>query len=98
MQPKKIAKLFLPFENLGIVSAIASLSASSIIVVNADKPVPVQKASTTIHTNSLPPMLIMFLNVPAYEAIGIALASDVLASAVSAYEYGKKKNIDIKTD
>ena len=42
------------------------------------------------------PMLIMFLNVPAYEAIGIALASDVLASAVSAYEYGKKKNIDIK--
>lgn len=42
------------------------------------------------------PMLIMFLNVPAYEAIGIALASDVLASAVSAYEYGKQKNIDIK--
>ena len=42
------------------------------------------------------PMLIMFLDVPAYEAIGIALASDVLASAVSAYEYGKKKNIDIK--
>lgn len=42
------------------------------------------------------PMLIMFLNVPAYEAIGIALASDVLASAASAYEYGRKKNIDIK--
>ena len=42
------------------------------------------------------PMLIMFLNVPAYEAIGIALASDVLASAVSAYEYGRQKNIDIK--
>lgn len=42
------------------------------------------------------PMLIMFLNVPAYEAIGIALASDVMASAVSAYEYGKQKNIDIK--
>ena len=31
------------------------------------------------------PMLIMFLNIPAYQAVGIALASDVLASAVSAY-------------
>ena len=29
-------------------------------------------------------------------AVGIALASDVLASAVSAYTYGKNKNIDIK--
>ena len=27
------------------------------------------------------PMLITFLNMPAYEAVGIALASDVLASA-----------------
>lgn len=42
------------------------------------------------------PMLITFLDVPAYSAIGIALASDVLASAVSAYTYGKKRNIDIK--
>ncbi len=42
------------------------------------------------------PMLITFLNMPAYEAVGIALASDVLASAVSAYTYGKNKNIDIK--
>lgn len=42
------------------------------------------------------PMLIAFLNVPAYQAIGIALASDVLASAVSAYTYGKNKNLDIK--
>ncbi|WP_207746576.1 sulfite exporter TauE/SafE family protein [Clostridium sp. 1001271B_151109_B4] len=42
------------------------------------------------------PMLIMFLNVPAYQAIGIALASDVLASAVSAYTYGKNKKLDIK--
>lgn len=31
------------------------------------------------------PMLITFLDVPAYQAVGIALASDVLASAVSAY-------------
>ncbi|MEG2316484.1 MAG: sulfite exporter TauE/SafE family protein, partial [Clostridia bacterium] len=30
------------------------------------------------------PMLITFLHVPAYQAVGIALASDVLASAVSA--------------
>lgn len=42
------------------------------------------------------PMLITFLDMPAYEAVGIALASDVLASAVSAYTYGKNKNLDIK--
>lgn len=42
------------------------------------------------------PMLITFLDFPAYEAVGIALASDVLASAVSAYTYGKNKNLDIK--
>lgn len=42
------------------------------------------------------PMLIAFLGMPAYEAVGIALASDVLASAVSAYTYGKNKNLDIK--
>ena len=29
-------------------------------------------------------------------AVGIALASDVLASAVSAYTYGKNKNLDIR--
>ena len=42
------------------------------------------------------PMLITFLGIPAYEAVGIALASDVLASAVSAYTYGKNKNLDIR--
>lgn len=42
------------------------------------------------------PMLITFLGFPAYEAVGIALASDVLASAVSAYTYGKNKNLDIR--
>ncbi|MFG6380109.1 MAG: sulfite exporter TauE/SafE family protein [Lachnospiraceae bacterium] len=42
------------------------------------------------------PMLITFLGLPAYEAVGIALASDVLASAVSAYTYGKNKNLDIR--
>lgn len=42
------------------------------------------------------PMLITFLKIPAYQAIGIALASDVLASAVSAYTYKKNKNIDVK--
>ena len=42
------------------------------------------------------PMLITFLGMPAYEAVGIALASDVLASAVSAYTYGTNKNLDIK--
>lgn len=42
------------------------------------------------------PMLITFLHVNAYEAVGIALASDVLASAVSAYTYKKNNNIDVK--
>ncbi len=42
------------------------------------------------------PMLITFLGIPAYEAVGIALASDVLASAASAYTYGKNKNLDIR--
>ena len=35
------------------------------------------------------PMLVAFLGVPAYEAVGIGLISDVLASAVSAYIYKK---------
>lgn len=42
------------------------------------------------------PMLITFLDVPAYQAVGIALASDVLASAVSSYNYKKNDNLDIK--
>lgn len=42
------------------------------------------------------PMLIAFLGLPAYEAIGISLASDVLASAVSAYSYKRNDNIDLK--
>lgn len=42
------------------------------------------------------PMLITFLNMDPYLAVGIALASDVLASAVSAYTYGKNKNLDIR--
>ncbi len=45
---------------------------------------------------AISPMLITFLNMPPYEAVGIALASDVLASGVSAYTYGKHKNLDIK--
>ena len=42
------------------------------------------------------PMLITFLHMDAYDAVGIALASDVLASAISAYTYGKNKNLDVK--
>lgn len=45
---------------------------------------------------AISPLLIAFLNMPAYEAVGIALASDVLASGISAYTYGKNKNLDIK--
>lgn len=39
------------------------------------------------------PMLITFLHMPAYQAIGIALASDVLASGVSAWTYKKNKTL-----
>ena len=42
------------------------------------------------------PILITFLGIAPYMAVGIALSSDVLASAVSAYTYGKNKNLDIK--
>ncbi len=42
------------------------------------------------------PMLITFLGFDPYEAVGIALASDVLASAISAYTYGRHQNMDIK--
>lgn len=42
------------------------------------------------------PMLVTFLGMDPYMAVGIALASDVLASAVSAYTYGKNKNLDIR--
>ena len=45
---------------------------------------------------AISPMLITFLGMPAYDAVGIALASDVLASGVSAYTYKKNKNLDIK--
>lgn len=42
------------------------------------------------------PMLVTFLGVPAYDAIGIALGSDVLASAASARTYAKSGAIDIR--
>ena len=42
------------------------------------------------------PMLITLLDMEPYAAVGVALASDVLASAVSAYTYGKNKNLDVR--
>ena len=42
------------------------------------------------------PLLVTFLHVPAYTAVGIALCSDVFASLVSAYTYKKNGNLDIK--
>ena len=44
------------------------------------------------------PSLMTFCDMPAYEAVTIALASDVLASAISAWTYSKSKNIDIKNE
>jgi uncharacterized membrane protein YfcA len=43
------------------------------------------------------PMLVTFLGFPAYQAVAISLASDVLASAISAYIYSKNDNINYKT-
>lgn len=42
------------------------------------------------------PILIGLLNLSAYDSMIVALSSDVLASAASAWVYGKNKNIDIK--
>ena len=42
------------------------------------------------------PILVGLLGIEPYTAIGVALASDVLASAVSAVTYKKSKNIDLK--
>ena len=42
------------------------------------------------------PMLVTFLHMDPYMAVGIALSSDVLASAISACTYGKHKNLDIR--
>ncbi len=47
-------------------------------------------------TTAIVPMLVTFLGVPWYEAVGIGLASDVLASAFSAYVYRKNGNMDLK--
>lgn len=42
------------------------------------------------------PILTTFLGVPAYQAVGVGLASDVLASAISAWTYKKHGNLDVK--
>lgn len=42
------------------------------------------------------PMLATFIGMPAYQAIGIGLISDVLASGASAWIYHKNGNLDIK--
>ena len=42
------------------------------------------------------PVLITFLDMEPYMAVGIALASDVLARAVSAYTYHKHKKLDVR--
>lgn len=42
------------------------------------------------------PILITFLGIDPFEAVGIALASDILASLASSLTYAKNKNLDIK--
>lgn len=45
---------------------------------------------------AITPMLLGFLGVDHFVATAIALASDVLASAVAAFTYKKNKNVDVK--
>ena len=42
------------------------------------------------------PMLVTFLGIPAYHAVGIGLMSDVLASSVSAWTYKRSGNLDVR--
>lgn len=42
------------------------------------------------------PILVTFLGMPAYQAVGIGLMSDVLASLVSAWTYKRNGNLNIK--
>lgn len=42
------------------------------------------------------PILVTFLGIPAYQAVGIGLISDVLASLISAWTYKKNGNLNIK--
>ena len=43
------------------------------------------------------PLLIHFLGIDPYMAVGIALSSDILASAISAYTYGRKDFPPVKS-
>lgn len=45
---------------------------------------------------AITPILVTFLDMPAYEAVGIALASDVLASAISAFTYKRNGNLLVR--
>jgi hypothetical protein len=43
------------------------------------------------------PILVTFLNYGAYEAIGVSLATDVVASLTAAHTYSRHGNIDVKS-
>ena len=45
---------------------------------------------------AITPLMMGFLGMTQFEGTAIALASDVLASAGSAYMYARHKNVDIK--
>lgn len=47
-------------------------------------------------TSILSPVLTCVLGIPAYDAIGIALASDIVASAAAAFTYAKAGNVRIR--
>jgi uncharacterized protein len=46
-------------------------------------------------TNVVAPLLIVFLGIPAYSAIGISLLTDVFASSSSAFVYWRHKRLEI---
>lgn len=47
-------------------------------------------------TAIISPMLITYLHYPAYEAVGIALTVDVIASSMTALQYHKSKKVDLR--
>ena len=67
-----------------------------VLVDSAERPEEIDANRARRAAAVISPMLITFLGMDPYMAVGIALASDVLASAISAYTYGKNGNLDIK--
>lgn len=82
----KIIKLIFPFRNMlfeMIIYILAGLGAGAVTGLIGLSAV-----------NIVAPLLVIFLGLEAYVAIGLALGTDVFASASSSYVYWKEKRVD----